>query len=214
MQPIRKRRIAGIGAAILAATALAACGGSSSSSSTTAAAKTTSPSGSTGATGRTALAACLKKYGITLPAGVARGAGRGFQPGAAGGFGATGASGPTQGGVPSGGPPGGSGPSGGGFANNSKFAAALAKCGGTGFAGPRASSGSGSGFSVSNTQDRNEIISYEACMKRDGISLPKPNFSGKGSVFANANTTSAAFRSANAKCQSLLKFTSAAGASG
>jgi hypothetical protein len=52
-------------------------------------------------------------------------------------------------------------------------------------------------------------------MKSNGVVLPTPNFSGTGSVFGTAvNRTTAAYRTAYAKCQGLLKFLSPAGATG
>jgi hypothetical protein len=42
-------------------------------------------------------------------------------------------------------------------------------------------------------------------MKTNGVTLPKPNFSGTGFVFGTSvNQKSPAFVAANAKCQSLL----------
>ena len=205
-------RVVVAGAAILVAIGLAACGGSSSPSSTPAAAAAQSATGSsgpagagsTGATGatitarRSALAACLKKNGVTLPTRRFGATGRFGGPGATGRFGATGASGVRARGFFGGG---------GAFAGNPKFAAAFAKCGGS--AGRFGAGGAPrrAGFVASSPQDRAEVASYVACMKQRGISLPTPNFSGSGSVFGTTvNTTTAAFRSANANCQGLLKF--------
>jgi hypothetical protein len=44
-------------------------------------------------------------------------------------------------------------------------------------------------------------------MRENGVNLPTPNTSGNGPVFntKNVNTTSAAFKSATAKCQSGLR---------
>jgi hypothetical protein len=49
-------------------------------------------------------------------------------------------------------------------------------------------------------------------MKQRGVVLPTPNFSGTGNVFRGVTTTTATFRTANARCQSLLKFLSPTGA--
>jgi hypothetical protein len=234
----RRARLTAVPAlAVLAAVVLAACGGGggSSTSSSTAAAgtgTTSPPAGATGAAAtarRTALVACLKKQGVSLPAGFgggrrfggtgasgafprfggtgASGAGRRFfgATGASGAgrrfFGATGASG-AGGGFPGGG-------GGGFFASNPKFAAAIAKCGGAfgGFGGGgRFAGGTGaSGPDTSNPAYRARVISYAACMKKDGIDLPTPNFSGSGFVFGTkVNRTTSAFIAANAKCQGLL----------
>jgi collagen type I/II/III/V/XI/XXIV/XXVII alpha len=214
------------GAATLIAIGLAACGGSSSPSSTPAAAAAQSATGSsgpagagsTGATGatitarRSALAACLKKNGVTLPTRRFGATGRFGGTGATGRFGVTGRSGATG---ASGGRARGFFGGGGAFAGNPKFAAAFAKCGGS--AGRFGAGGAprSPGFVASSPQDRVEVASYVACMKQRGISLPTPNFSGSGSVFgATVNTTTAAFRSANANCQGLLKFLTPASPSG
>jgi hypothetical protein len=212
--------------AVLAAVVLAACGGGGGSSTptSTAAAGTTSPpaagaSGAAGTARRTALVACLKKQGVSLPAGFGGGGRRFGGTGASGAFprlGGTGASGAGRrffGGTGATGAPGGGGfpgaGAGGFFASNPKFAAAIAKCGGAfgGFGGRgRFAGASGaSGPSTSNSAYRARIISYAACMKRDGIALPTPNFSGSGYVFGTTvNRTTSAFIAANAKCQGLL----------
>ena len=217
MKPIRMRRLSTLGAALLVTVALNACGSSSPTSTVAAAAggaNATGSSGSTGATGaarRAALAACLKKYGVTLPSralggrprlGATGASGAAGRFGPSGRFGASGASGSRGRGFFGGG----------GFANNPGFAAALAKCGGAtgGFGAARRT-----GFNASSAQDRAEIVSYVACMKRNGIDLPTPNFSGTGSVFGTkVSTSSPAFRTANAKCQNVLKFLAPSAAAG
>lgn len=216
------RGLAVLASTVLVGVALAACGGggsttTSSTPSTTNAADTQGATGGTGSTGaarRTALEACLKKYGVTLPAG--GGFGRGFGATGASGhrfpFGATGASGRHF-------PFGATGASGrhfpfggGGFGGtgasgafgNSKLAQALQKCGaltggygrfgGTGGRGP-------AGFS---TQVKAALTSFVTCMRKHGVSLPTPNLSGTGSVFGNVNETTATFKAAFAKCESVL----------
>ena len=80
MKRTTARGLTVLGTAVLVAIALAACGGGGSSSTSTTSSKasatnaadTQGPTSATGATGsalarRTALAACLKKYGVTLP---------------------------------------------------------------------------------------------------------------------------------------------------
>ena len=111
MKRTTARGLAVLGAAVLVAIALAACGGGGSTTTTTtsstAATNAADTQGATGATGRrrarrrTALAACLKKYGVTLPsfaraparAGAASASARPARADAASPFGATGASG-------------------------------------------------------------------------------------------------------------------------
>jgi hypothetical protein len=227
MKPSRIRGLAALATILAVVLTLSACGGSSSPSSTTAAAKVNAtgssgpaggaPGGATGAAGaarRTALAACLKKYGVTLPAGRV-GAGRSRfgasgASGATGRFGATGRAGATG--------ARGRGVFGGGaFAANPKFATALAKCGGAFGArfGAAGRADSATGFNVSSAQDRAEVRSFTACMTSSGVVLPAPNFSGTGSVFGTGvNRTTAAYRTAYAKCQGLLRFLAPAGATG
>jgi hypothetical protein len=228
MKPRRKRAIAVSGVAILAAAVLAACGGSSPTTTTTtssSAAANTAPSTSAGAPAaggqfaaeRAKLATCLKKHGVTLPSFAGGGAGRfGGATGGAGAFrrrfGATGATGARRvfGATGAGGfagtgrPPTGAG----GFASNPAYAKALAACGGgAGFGGGRfgATGAAGARNPATSAQYRAEIVSYSACMKTNGVTLPKPNFSGTGFVFGTSvNQKSPAFVAANAKCQSLL----------
>jgi hypothetical protein len=225
----RRARLTAVPAlAALAAVVLAACGGGSPStttSSTTTGTSTPSaaaPGGATGAAAtarRAALVACLKKQGVSLPAGFGGGVRHFGGTGASGAFphfGGTGASGAGRrffGATGASGAPGGGFPAGGGsfFASNPKFAAAIAKCGGLGgfggFGGRgRFAGGTGpSGFATSNPAYRARVVSYAACMKKDGVALPAPNFSGSGFVFGSkVNRTSSAFIAANAKCQGLL----------
>ena len=220
MKPSRIRGLAGLATILAIVLALSACGGSASPSSTTAAAQV-NPTGSSGPTGgtpggsaatarRTALAACLKKYGVTLPAGRFGGGrprfGASGASGATGRFGPTGRFGATR--------ARGRGFFGGGaFAGNPRFAAAIAKCGGAFGGAGRA--GAAPGFNVASAQDRAEVTSFVACMKSNGVALPAPNFSGTGSVFGTSvNRTTAAYRAAYAKCQGLLRFLAPAAARG
>jgi hypothetical protein len=241
MKVRRARVIAVPGAAILAAVMLAACGGSSTPTATSAATNSSASAPAAGASGaaattagRAKLVACLKKYGVTLPTGGfggrsfggtgATGAARRF--GASGPSGATGAARRFFGATGSTGAAGRGFPGGGGaFAGNSKFAAAFAKCGGAaGFGGgfgrgrfgaTGATGAPGSGGGVASPQYRADVISYAACMKRDGIDLPKPNFSGTGFVFGTkVNHTTSAFVAANAKCQGLLSASAPAAGTG
>jgi hypothetical protein len=188
---------------------VAACGSASSSSTTnTTTAASAAGSGAGGASGggasssrRTALAACLKQHGVTLPA---------RPPGAPGG------------GAPGGAPPGGgtgtgttgtattgtgtTGTSttprrgffrGGGFANNPKLRAAFQACGAKfGFG----AGGRGFRGRLSHTA----ITKYVTCVRQHGYNLPNPNFSGKGPVFPANIQNNAKFQAASRACQSLL----------
>jgi hypothetical protein len=171
-------------AALATSALIAACGSSSSSStsSSTAAASASSGSG----TNRAALMACLRKHGITLPAGA----------GAPGG-GAPGGGAPGGGALPSGGsgaPAGGSPPSGvPGGANGAKLQAAFKACGAN-FPARR------NGAAV----PRQTIQKYVTCVRQHGYKLPNPNFSGTGPVFPASIRSSAKFQSASRHCQNLL----------
>jgi len=192
---------------------LAACGGggsaqntSTSSSATSSSARANGAGGPAASATGSRFAACLKRHGVTLPSGAGQGSG-GFKP-PSGGEGPP--SGPGGGG-PSG-PPGGVGATGGsgpaGFAGgNSKFAAALRACGGGGFPG-RGPTGSG-GLSLSSAGERAAITNYARCMNTHGVKLPKPNFSGTGSVFGTSvKRSSKTFISANRICQADLRASS------
>jgi hypothetical protein len=227
-----------LGVAVAVAVLLAACGGSgspststtSSTASATNAAATQNPAPANGATGgaaasRTALVACLKKYGVTLPNfgggfggrfgatgatgrrfgfGATGGSGRRFGFGATGatgrrfGFGATGARGRA------GGFPGGA-PGAGGFAANPKLRQALQKCGGAfgGGVGGFGATGRAGAFSFS-TRIRTELTNFVACMKQHGERLPAPNVTGRGSIFGNVNQKTATFTAAYAKCKGII----------
>jgi hypothetical protein len=224
MKRTTARGVTVLGAAVLVAIALAACGGGGSSPTSTTSSKTaatnaadtqgrTSATGSAGSARRTALVACLKKYGVTLPSSARGGtSGRRFGFGATGAsgrhfpFGATGASGP-RGAFPGagGGFPGGGGPGTGGFASNPKLAQALQKCGGLGGAGRFGATGRSGAFNFS-TRIRTELTTFVACMKNHGETLPTPNLSGTGSVFGKVNQTSASFKAAYAQCKGILTY--------
>lgn len=220
---LRRGALAPLGVALIAGLVLSACGGSSSGSGTSASAKTgSSPSGATGASGsatrRSALAACLKQHGVTLPSAAGRPGGFGASgrsgPSGASGFrrfGASGASGFHRFGAS-----GASGFGGGGFlGGNSKDAAAFKACAADvgGGSGPGGFARPSAGFSASSTADRTAVTNYVACVRKHGYDLPNPNFSGKGPVFSTTqvNRSSAKFIAANSACESLLKFSGGGG---
>ena len=171
------RLIAMFAIASVAAVVLAACGSSSKSSSSSATnSASTTHSGTSPSNRFASLRACMQKEGINLGS-----APPGGQPG-------------------SGGPPG----AGGGFklpegVSQSKFQEALKKCGGGGSpaAQPR----------LQLRHGPRSAHEYAACMRENGVKLPTPNTSGKGPVFntKGIDTSSAAFKSAQQKCQSDLK---------
>lgn len=160
---------------VVASIALAACGSSNSNSSST---SSTSAATTGSATGRTALATCLRQHGVTLPSG-APGVGNPPSGAPAGGSGA-----PPTGTPPSGFPAGG--------ANNSKFRAALKAC------GANFPQGRPAGLS------RQPVQKYVTCVRGHGYNLPNPNFSGKGPIFPSNIRSNAKFQTASKACQSLL----------
>ena len=170
-----RRLLAGV-AIGLAAVVLAACGSSGqSSSSSTTNSADKSPSASSSSR-FASLRACLQKQGINLgSASPGAQAGNGGPPGAGGGFK-----------LPEG-------------VSQSKFQEALKKCG-AGFPG-----GARRGFNSATA--RVALTKYAACMRENGVNLPAPNTSRSGPVFNTKaiDTSSAAFKSAQQKCQSDLK---------
>jgi hypothetical protein len=195
-------------AALLLGCLVAACGSASSSSTTTTTAASAATGGAGGASGggasssrRTALAACLKQHGVTLPA-RPPGAPGGGAPGGAPPSGGTG-TGTTGTGTTGTGTTGTSTTprrgffGGGGFANNPKLRAAFQACGAKfGFG----AGGRGFRGRLSHTA----ITKYVTCVRQHGYNLPAPNFSGKGPVFPANIQNNAKFRAASRACQSLL----------
>jgi hypothetical protein len=167
-------------AVIAAGGLIAACGSASSTSTSSAAASATAASSTSSGAGtarRTALVACLKTHGVTLPA---RPAG-GFRP-------------PTGTGTGSSTTPR---PNGGFFRSNPKMQAALKACGAN-FGG-----GLGGGRFLGRVS-HTAVTSYATCLRQHGVSVPAPNFSGKGPVFPASIRSSAKFPAASRACQSLL----------
>jgi hypothetical protein len=170
---------------ILATTALAACGGSSSAGTTTAAASGFGQR-------RAEIAACLQKYGVTLPQ-RPQGATGGPRPG--GGLFGGGAGGATGG-------TGGSGFR--GFLGNPQIRADLAKCGIN--LPQRGAFGGAARFQ--NPQFQQSVEKFVSCVRANGYNLPNPNFSGSGPVFSasQVNRSDPKFQAATAKCQQYLRF--------
>jgi hypothetical protein len=234
--PRRGRSLRAIAPLLLvsAAFGLTACGGDDAKTTTAASATGASGSASRGANGadRTALQACLKKQGVTLPERPAGGPGNGY-----GGTPPTGTDGapPTppegqDGTPPAGGdgqsapPAGGQGGAAGGLpgsgraggarggrqlseADRKKLMAAMQKCGGQ--IGPGAAGGGGRGQrpDVDDAAYRKSITAYVACVRKHGFDLPDPNFSGKGPIFdaKKVDQQDAIFQKASAACQSELR---------
>jgi hypothetical protein len=223
--------------ALTVAVVVSACGSSSTPKSKTpvASSGSSAPVGATGsstfAARRAALTACLAKKGITLPAGAGAGAGAGLggrfgasgASGFRGRFGASGASGfrgrfGASGASGFRGRFGASGASGFGGASSSKYAKAIAACGGFGggsFGGGGGGGGfarpGGGGFSASSSADRTDVTNFVACVRKNGFDLPNPNFSSKSGVFPRADETNPKFLAASVKCQSLLRFGASSG---
>jgi hypothetical protein len=164
-------------ALLLACLGLAACGGSSSSSSSTTASAASATTPSGPRSGRfVAVRECLRKNGVTLPQ---RPPGTQRPPGAGGFLG--GGVGPR---IPQG-------------MTRAQYEAALKKCGGGSFR---------RGGRLDSPAFRQALVTFEACMRQNGVNLPAPN-TGGGPVFdtKGLNTTSPRFKSAYAKCQSDLR---------
>jgi hypothetical protein len=128
---------------------------------------------------------CLKKEGITLPQ---RTPGQKRPSGGAGGFlgggGASGAAGPQ---LPKG-------------VTRAQYEAALKKCrGGNSF-------GRGGAGRFDSPTFKAALAKFATCLRQNGVNVPVPNTSGKGPVFDTKGiaTSSAQFRTAEAKCQSDL----------
>jgi hypothetical protein len=186
-QHITRRKAVAVAAAILLlALLLAACGGGGSGSTSSA---SSTKANATGASGRgqfaaraAALRTCLKKAGIALPE---RKPGKSGSQRPGGPFGGGGAGGGFQ--LPTG-------------VSREKLQAALKKCGGgAGFGG--AARGLGGARSTQ------QLTKFAACMRTNGVKLPAPNASGKGPIFdtKGIDTTSAAFKAADAKCMKELR---------
>jgi hypothetical protein len=181
---------------------IAACGSASSSSGSAGASSTSnSASAAAGGTGnnssqRTALAACLKQHGVTLPSRPqgAPGGAPGGPPGSGGSNGGGTGTGTTGSGSGTGPLPGGGFFGGRGFANNPKLRAALQACG--------AKFGGGQGFR--SRLSRTNITKYVTCVRQHGYNLPNPNFSGKGGIFPSNIQNNKKFQAASKACQSLL----------
>jgi hypothetical protein len=219
--------------ALLAALLIAACGGSSnsggSSSKNASKTTTTTTTAKSASASRTALAACLKKNGVTIGT---RGAGGfRFRGGTTtNGTSTTGAP-PQGGGLPGGGsssghgtPP--SGAAGGGFpggraggfaGRNSKFAKAFATCskqlgikagagfGAGGFGGAGRFRGGAGGTGGTPRLSTATLKSYVACIRKNGYAaMPEPKASSNGSFFPRSVETNAKFKTANKKCESIL----------
>jgi hypothetical protein len=188
----RKPAAAAILLVLLACLGLAACGSSSKSSSTSAsAAAATTTTGAAGARGPNtarfaAMRECLQKAGITLPK---RTPGQKRPSGGAGGF--LGGGGAGAGGAPL--------PKG---VTRAQYEAAIKKCGGGNFAGR----GRG-GARFKSPAFQAALAKFATCLRENGVDVPAPNTSGKGPVFdtKGINTSSAQFKSAEAKCQSDLR---------
>jgi hypothetical protein len=189
----RKPAAAAVLVILLACIGLAACGSSSSSStSTSTAATSASATTGTGAKGPnagrfTATRECLQKNGITLPQ---RTPGQRRPPGAAGGL--------LGGGGGSGGAAGPQLPKG---VTRAQYEAVLKKCGGGNFAGR------GGGARFSSPAFKTALAKFATCLRQNGVNVPAPNTSGKGPVFdtKGIDTSSAQFKAAEVKCQSVLR---------
>jgi len=196
MTRTRTQRAALLVSVIAAGCLIAACGSSSSTGSTS---KTTAASGASG-TGRgtnATLAACLRKHGVSFPAGGGAPGGGTPPSGVPGSGGQPAGAGSTTGGAPSGFPGGGAG--------GSKLQAALKACGAN---LPSASRSRSAGFS------RQTIQKYVSCVRQHGYTLPNANLSGSGPVFPSSIRSNAKFQAASRSCEALLAPSTGTGAPG
>jgi hypothetical protein len=147
--------------------ALSACGGGSASGSAASGSTTTTVKDSTS---RTALSACLKQHGVTLPAG----------------FGSGGNGGPPPGGVPGSFPAGGTPGSLPAGVDQQKLQSAIKACGGT-----------GNGF-PGGGQNRQAFQAYTSCLGDHGVKVAEPSgttpatFDRNSAAFVAANKVCAA----------------------
>jgi hypothetical protein len=183
----RRSAAAAVLIAVLASLVLAACGSSSNSSSSSSTTSTVNTSASTLAAGQaaarsvlgrlTAIRACLKKNGVTLPE---------RKPGQRPPGGLLGGGGPPA--IPKG-------------MSRAQYDAVLKKCG-AGFA--RSFNG---GARIKSPAVKQALAKFAACMRSSGVSVPTPDTSGNGPIFntKGLNTSSPQFRAAEAKCRSDLQ---------
>ena len=198
------RRGAFVLGALAATMAIVACGSSSTtSSSASAAANASSPtsSGSVAGSGsgrrgffgnpaqRAKLVSCLKQHGVTLPPRPPGG-------GPPSGSGSSSGSSTTPGGGPGG---SGRGFFGGGTGPraNPKFRAALQACG--------VNFRPGAGGRFNPAARKAAINKFVTCVAQHGYKLPKPNFSGKGSVFPRNIESNPKFQAASKACAGDLR---------
>jgi hypothetical protein len=80
-----------------------------------------------------------------------------------------------------------------------QYEAALKKCGGN-FAGR------GGGARFNSPVFKTALAKFATCLRQNGVNVPTPNTSGKGPVFdtRGIDTSSAQFKAAETKCQSVL----------
>lgn len=197
-----RRGLFAIGA-VVATLSIAACGGSgTTTTSSTSSGAAGTPSASTSGRGstrdpaqRAKLVACLKQHGVTLPSGPPGTPGSGTQSGSSSGSGTTGQSGPPPGGGYGGRTRGFFGGAG-RFGANPKVRAALRACG--------ASFRPGSGR-FNSAARKAQVNKFVACVRQHGYDLPKPNFSGHGSVFPSKIQSDPKFQAASKSCAGLLR---------
>jgi hypothetical protein len=171
------RLLAAVAIASAVVVAIAGCGSSGKSTSTSATNSSSTKQGASRTDRFASLRACLQKEGINLPSAPSGGQpGKGGPPGAGGGFK-----------LPQG-------------VSQSKLQEAMKKCGGGGFPGAARR-----GFNSSTA--RAALTKYASCMGQNGVNLSTPNTSGSGPIFntKGVDTSSAAFKKAQQKCQGDLK---------
>jgi hypothetical protein len=88
-----------------------------------------------------------------------------------------------------------------------QYRAALQKCGAGGLLSGLLGGGGARARRLQSPAFEQALSKYAACMRQNGVSLPKPNTSGTGPIFdtKGLNTASAKYRAAEAKCRSDLR---------
>jgi hypothetical protein len=81
-----------------------------------------------------------------------------------------------------------------------QYEAALKKCGGN-------NAGRGGGARFSSPAFKTALAKFATCLRQNGVNVPTPNTSGNGPVFntKGIDTSSAQFKAAEVKCQSVLR---------
>lgn len=145
---------------------------------------------------------CLKEKGVELPE--FKGGTEGTPPTGGTGEAPEGGEPPSKGELPEGAEPpagGKAGPGGFGGEQSEEMKKALEECG---VELPAIKAGAGGKPNVNSAAFKKQVKEYVACVRENGYELAEPNFSGEGPIFEKAESESAAFKKASAKCSNLI----------